>query len=216
MRDPVMRATAAPRGVMVAGGGASVATSDALRPQEWHEVTAPPPELASAAGAIAGGFGAGALAPGELRRLVEELAARTDLWQPLVISDRRRRRYRLLFEDPRLDVWVLSWMPGQKTGFHDHGASNVALTALQGTVLEQQMRLGAPSLERELVPGRLQQGPAGYIHSVAHARGEPAVTLHAYSPPLVDVGQYRAGSAGELLRERQHGRQELLDNTLGA
>jgi hypothetical protein len=33
-----------------------------------------------------------------------------------------------------------------------------------------------------------------------------------YSPPLIDVGQYRAGSEGELLRERQHGRQELLDN----
>ena len=72
----------------------------------------------------------------------------------LVISDRRRRRYRLLFEDPRLDVWVLSWMPGQETGFHDHGASNVALTALQGTVLERQMRLGGPSIERELSRAR--------------------------------------------------------------
>jgi quercetin dioxygenase-like cupin family protein len=193
----------------------SLAISDALKPQEWHEVTAPPLALATAAGGLAARFGAGELAPGDLCRLVEELAA-TDLWQPLVISDRRRRRYRLLFEDPRLDVWVLSWMPGQRTGFHDHGASNVALTALQGTVLEQQMRLGAASIERELVPGRFQQGPAGYIHSVAHAAGEPAVTLHAYSPPLVDVGQYRAGPAGELLRQRQHGRQELLDNTLGA
>jgi predicted metal-dependent enzyme (double-stranded beta helix superfamily) len=190
-------------------------SGDAVQPQEWHEVTTPPPALARVAGALAAGHGAGTLAPGELRRLVEELAARTDLWQPLVISDRGRRRYRLLFEDPRLDVWVLSWMPGQKTGFHDHGASSVALTALEGSVLEQQIRLGATSLERELSPGRVQQGPGGYIHSVSHADGEPAVTLHAYSPPLVDVGQYRTGPAGELLRERQHGRQELRENALG-
>jgi predicted metal-dependent enzyme (double-stranded beta helix superfamily) len=194
----------------------AVLTAGELKPQEWHEVTAPPPALAAAAGALAARHGTDILAPDDLRRLVAEIAGRDDLWQPLVISDRRRRRYRLLFEDPRLDIWVLSWMPGQRTGFHDHGASSVALTALQGSVLEQQMRLGAAGIERELVPGRPQQGAAGYIHSVAHASGEPAVTLHAYSPPLVDVGQYRAGRSGELLRERQHGRQELLDNTIGA
>jgi predicted metal-dependent enzyme (double-stranded beta helix superfamily) len=179
-------------------------------------VTAPPPDLAAAAGALAARFPAGTLSPADLGRLVEDVAGRPELWQPLVIHDRRRRRYRLLFEDPRLDVWVLSWMPGQRTGFHDHGRSNVALTALQGSVLEQQMRLATASSERELTPGRCRLGAAGYIHSVAHAAGDPAVTLHAYSPPLVDVGQYRAGPAGELLREPQHGRQELLDNTLGA
>jgi predicted metal-dependent enzyme (double-stranded beta helix superfamily) len=188
------------------------ATSNALKPQQWHEVTAPPPSLAAATGAVAACFGAGTLSPGELRQLVGSLAARADLWEPLVIRDPLRRRYRLLYEDPRLDIWVLSWMPGQKTGFHDHGNSSVALTALQGTVLEQQIRLGTASIERKLSPGRFQQGSASYIHSVAHAAGKPAVTLHAYSPPLIDVGQYRAGSEGELLRERQHGRQELLDN----
>jgi predicted metal-dependent enzyme (double-stranded beta helix superfamily) len=131
-----------------------------------------------------------------------------------VISDRRRRRYRLLYEDSQLDIWVLSWMPGQKTGFHDHGDSNVALTTVQGAVLEQQIRLGTTNISRELAPGRLQHGPAGYIHSVTHTSGQPAVTLHAYSPPLTNVGQYRAGTQGELRREQQHGRQELLDHTL--
>jgi predicted metal-dependent enzyme (double-stranded beta helix superfamily) len=194
----------------------SIVTAELLNPQEWHEVIAPPRALAAATRALAAAHGAGTLAPGELGSLVEAIAARPGLWQPLVIDDRRRRRYRLLYEDARLDVWVLSWMPGQRTGFHDHGDSNVALTALQGAVLEQQIRLGTANSARELRPGRCQQGAAGYIHSVTHADGEPAVTLHAYSPPLVDVGQYRAGPAGELLRERQHGRQELLDNTLGA
>ena len=190
--------------------------NDTLKPQEWHEVLAPPPALAAAAAALAAARPPGVLEPGELLRLVEDVAGRADLWQPLVVSDCRRRRYRLLFEDERLDVWVLSWMPGQRTGFHDHGASHVALTAVQGCVVERQILLRSADIERELVPGRFQRGAAGYIHSVAHASGEPAVTLHAYSPPLVDVGQYRAGPGGALLREPQHGRQELLDHTIPA
>jgi predicted metal-dependent enzyme (double-stranded beta helix superfamily) len=185
-----------------------------LRPQDWHDVTAPPPGIARDAGAVAGEFGAETLDTVALRRLVARLALRSDLWKPLVVNDRTRRRYRLMLEDERLDVWVLSWMPGQATGFHDHGNSNVALTTLQGSVLERQIRVGEASIERELRPGFVQTGAAGYIHSVTHDAGAPAVTLHAYSPPLVQVGQYRAGPGGALLREHQHGRQELLDFTI--
>ncbi len=185
-----------------------------LLPREWHDVTTPPAELAEAAGVAAARYGGDVLACEELGALVSVLAARPDLWQPLVVRDGTRRRYRLLFEDARLDVWVLSWMPGQATGYHDHGASGVALTALRGSVLERQVRVGAASLERELVPGPVRLGAAGYIHSVRHRSGAPAVTLHAYSPPLLEVGQYRAGPEGELRREPQHGRQELLDHTI--
>ena len=188
--------------------------SATLAPREWHEVTAPPPGIALAAAGVMAGYDAGTLACDELCRLVAELASRADLWEPLVVRDAARRRYRLLLEDARLDVWVLSWMPGQATGYHDHGSSNVALTTLQGSVLERQIRLGWPNIERELAPGFVQPGPAGYIHSVSHSCGTPAVTLHAYSPPLVHVGQYRAGPQGELRREGQHGRQELLDHTI--
>jgi predicted metal-dependent enzyme (double-stranded beta helix superfamily) len=112
-------------------------------------------------------------------------------------------------------VWVLSWMPGQSTGFHDHGCSAVALTAVQGSVLESQLRLPSGDGRRVLEPSCVQTGDAGYIHSVAHRGGEPAVTVHAYSPPLGEVGQYRARPDGALGRYPQHGRQELLDYSMG-
>jgi hypothetical protein len=185
-----------------------------LQPQEWHEVTSPPHAIAAGAGAVVARHGTGELSAGALGALVADLASRGDLWAPLLVHDATRRRYRLLFEDERLDIWVLSWMPGQATGYHDHARSSVALTALQGSVLERQIRVGAASIERVLAPGFVQLGPAGSIHSVAHGSGAPAATLHAYSPPLVEVGQYRAGPAGELMRERQHGRRELLDHTI--
>jgi predicted metal-dependent enzyme (double-stranded beta helix superfamily) len=193
---------------------ASEQASHGLLPQDWRDVTAPPAGIALGAAAAAGEFGTKTLDSDALRRLVATLALRSDLWKPLVVSDRARRRYRLMLEDERLDVWVLSWMPGQATGFHDHGRSSVALTALQGVVVERQLRVAEASIERELRPGIVQTGPAGYIHAVNHESGEPAVTLHAYSPPLLEVGQYRVGAGGALVREQQHGRQELLDHTI--
>jgi hypothetical protein len=39
------------------------------------------------------------------------------------------------------------------------------------------------------------------IHRVLHAGGPPAITLHAYSPPLVRTGAYRIGPDGQLERE---------------
>ena len=41
--------------------------------------------------------------------------------------DTERRRYELVYEDDRMDAWILSWMPGQGTGFHDHYISGVGL-----------------------------------------------------------------------------------------
>ena len=58
----------------------------------------------------------GVLSEEELETLVTRIAARPDLWQPLVVVDRERRRYELLYDDDQVDIWVLSWMPGQKTG----------------------------------------------------------------------------------------------------
>ena len=110
-----------------------------------------------------------------------------------------RRRYRLLFEDARLDVWVLSWMPGQATGYHDHARLQRRAHGAPGVVLERQIRVGRESIERVLAPGPASSWapPATSIPSPT-AAGAPAVTLHAYSPPLIEVGQYRAGPGGEL------------------
>src|SRR5690348_14772089 len=74
----------------------------------------------------------GVLSVGELEQLVGRIAHRPDLWRPLVVVDSERRRYELLYEDSRVDIWVLSWMPGQHTGFHDHDRSAVGLVCVQG------------------------------------------------------------------------------------
>lgn len=183
-----------------------------LRPQEWWEVLSPPAELARQAGELVPGEGF--LTLDELEKLVADVVQRPDLWQPLTVADPERRRYRLLYEDSRIDLWVLSWMPGQGTGFHDHDLSGVGLAVAQGQVIERQMLLPTGATRLQLKAGDTRRGGPGYIHSVGWGEGEPAVTIHAYSPPLIRVGQFRVDDAGVLERRIEHGRQELMDHSI--
>ena len=66
-----------------------------------------------------------------------------------------------------------------------------------------------PEIEFQLRPGDTRRGGPGYIHRVQHAVGEPAVTIHVYSPPLDEVGQYRLDENGVIRREAAPGRVEL-------
>ena len=49
---------------------------------------------------------------------------------------------------------------------------------------------------------------------MAHVDGAPAVSIHAYSPPLEVVGQYSQDATGRLVRTPEHGRKELYDATI--
>lgn len=183
-----------------------------LKPADWSEVLAAPLEVAAKVAALLDE--PGVLELDALESFARRLAEHEDLWRPLVIRDENRRRYRLLYEDERVDVWVLSWMPGQGTGFHDHDLSSVGLAIAQGMVVERQMLIPTGATRLELTPGSSRQGGPGYIHSAAWGSGDPAVSIHAYSPPLLKVGQFRADENGVLRRHIEHGRQELMDHTI--
>ncbi len=187
-----------------------------LTDEQWHDVMSPPDDLAARAAELIPTGPGEILTEPQLLSLVRGVFITPDLWRPLVVTDPVRRRYRLLYEDDRLDLWVLSWMPGQFTGYHDHGDAAVGLVVADGEVIERQLRLVDGAFYRRLGVGDERSGRAGYIHSVGHAAGTPAVTIHAYSPPLTHVGQYRADESGVLIRTIQHGRQELVDHTIAA
>jgi Cysteine dioxygenase type I len=179
---------------------------------DWDEVLTPPEELAAAACELIPAVSS--LSALDLEQMAIAIRDRPELWQPLLVVDQLRRRYRLLFEDWRTDIWVLCWMPGQSTGFHDHDISDVGIAIAQGMIVERQLRLPTGATSLELRPGDTRQGPAGYIHSVAHGEGMPAVSIHCYSPPLMKVGQYRVDTDGVLSRDAEHGRRELVDETI--
>jgi predicted metal-dependent enzyme (double-stranded beta helix superfamily) len=179
---------------------------------DWDEVLTPPQELAAATRELLPA--ASSLSAPELEQVAMAIRDRPELWEPLLVVDAHRRRYRLLFEDERTDIWVLCWMPGQSTGFHDHDVSDVGIAIARGMIVERQLKLPTGATALELRQGDMRQGPAGYIHSVAHGEGAPAVSIHCYSPPLMKVGQYRVDAEGVLSRDAEHGRRELVDETI--
>ena len=70
-----------------------------------------------------------------------------------------------------MDAWILSWMPGQGTGFHDHYISGVGLCVARGCVREDIMVYGGEPQSRRLGDGATRQGGPGYIHRVNHDEG---------------------------------------------
>jgi predicted metal-dependent enzyme (double-stranded beta helix superfamily) len=156
----------------------------------------------------------GLLSTDELEHMARSIAERRDVWEPLVHADPQQRRYELVYEDDRMDAWILSWMPGQGTGFHDHYISSVGLCVASGAVREDLMVYGAEPQTRELRPGDSRQGGPGYIHRVSHHDGLPAVTVHVYSPRLDWVGQYRLAEDGVVQREVRPGRNELTEQLI--
>ena len=156
----------------------------------------------------------GLLSTEELEDVARAIAERAEIWEPLVHADPERRRYELVYEDDRMDAWVLSWMPGQGTGFHDHYISAVGLAVAAGGVREDLMVYGRDEIPLHLRAGDTRQGGPGYIHRVTHETGEPAVTIHVYSPRLDWVGQYRLGDDGIVRREVRPGRNELTEQLI--
>jgi predicted metal-dependent enzyme (double-stranded beta helix superfamily) len=91
-------------------------------------------------------------------------------------------------------------MNDHDTGYHDHDLSAGAVAVAAGAVREERLVLGGAPAARTASAGEsFTFGPAD-IHRVSHAGAEPAITVHAYSPPLWRMGAYEVLPTGELRR----------------
>jgi predicted metal-dependent enzyme (double-stranded beta helix superfamily) len=126
-----------------------------------------------------------------LRQLVLDLAASPQRWLHLVEYDPARRWYQRLLREEDREVWLLSWLPGQRTGFHDHGRSAGAFTVVQGCLRERTAPGGRPEAAGAmLLPGSVRSFGPRYIHDVGNESAAPAVSVHAYSPPLTTMDRF--------------------------
>jgi quercetin dioxygenase-like cupin family protein len=136
----------------------------------------------------------------ELERFVGELADSPERWRHLVRHGGEARVYEQIWDSEEVNAWVICWSEDQDTGFHDHDSSAAAIRLIEGQVREERLRLGAAAEARVSGPGTTVFVPPTAIHRVLHAGRGPAVTIHAYSPPLTRTGAYRVGAGGELER----------------
>lgn len=122
--------------------------------------------------------------------LARSIAADRSEWEHLVRYDATTRWYHRLRTGPGYEVWLLSWVPGQGSGLHDHGASSGVLTVLEGELTEHTARgplaLGAGS-QRVFAPG--------YAHEVQNDSIDGAVSLHVYFPGLTEMPMHSCSPA---------------------
>jgi predicted metal-dependent enzyme (double-stranded beta helix superfamily) len=137
----------------------------------------------------------------ELRQLVARIAADPTQWRPRVRHEAGERHFEQLWRDQHVDVWVISWANGNDTGFHDHDTSRGAVAVVEGEIVEERLMLGAGPRELHHRAGGLFDFDSSHVHRMRQATDTPAVSIHAYSPPLSRMGAYAVEPDGTLHRE---------------
>jgi predicted metal-dependent enzyme (double-stranded beta helix superfamily) len=166
----------------------------------------------------------GPLTPGQLAAEVQRLTSSPAEWVARVRLDPEGRWYERIHMTDDFEVWLISWLPGQSTGFHDHGVSAGAFGVVWGALDEsvvtrraaapkhggQPSRMGgsrppsplAPAIPPEPRATRVAAGDVRafgphYVHDVQNSStASVAVSVHAYSPPLSSMTRYNLTSGG--------------------
>jgi rhodanese-related sulfurtransferase len=144
--------------------------------------------------------------PEELANIVSQFAS-TDGWLDRVRLRAEHRWYERLYQGPDHDIWVISWLPGQSTGFHDHGGSSGAFVVATGILEEHHPDEGT----RVIHPGEPRAFGPEYTHDVRNVSLAPAISIHAYSPPLGEMNEYELDGSRLVPRERASERAETPD-----
>jgi predicted metal-dependent enzyme (double-stranded beta helix superfamily) len=122
----------------------------------------------------------------------------------------------LVCRTPEFELLVLCWRPGQQSTIHDHDGALNAIKVYRG---ELTSRLYAPAsgappraagpvklLEEQRV--RALDGLAGIdrdgIHQLANRSSEDLVTIHVYSPALMQLTVYSEDAPATQLRQLRY------------
>jgi rhodanese-related sulfurtransferase len=150
--------------------------------------------------------GAVSRTPEELANIVS-LFASSDGWMDKVRLRAEGRWYERQYHGLDYDIWVISWLPGQSTGFHDHGASSGAFVVATG-ILEEH---SPGERTRVIHPGKPRAFGPDYAHDVRNVSLAPAISIHAYSPPLSEMNEYELDGSRLVPRERVLDKADTLD-----
>jgi predicted metal-dependent enzyme (double-stranded beta helix superfamily) len=140
----------------------------------------------------------GQLTPARLAAEVQRLTSSPAEWVARVRLDPEGRWYERIHMTDDFEVWLISWLPGQSTGFHDHGVSAGAFGVVWGELDESvTSRRGAKPKANRVTAGVVRSFGPHYVHDVTNSStGSVAVSVHAYSPPLSEMTRYNLTSGG--------------------
>jgi hypothetical protein len=89
-----------------------------------------------------------------------------------------------------VELWLLSWLPGQHTAPHDHGGAAGSFTVLTGTLTEDYRYPGGPIRTASHPTHASIAFGAGRAHQITNPHITPAASVHAYSPPQIPTRHY--------------------------
>lgn len=117
-------------------------------------------------------------------------ASAPDSWPIQPQYDPNERWYARIAETAEHEVWLLTWLPGQETDWHDHGGSAGAFTVVSGALVERTVS-GGHVHHLDLPAGAGRRFGAHHVHGVANRGTVPAISIHAYAPALRSMTRYR-------------------------
>jgi predicted metal-dependent enzyme (double-stranded beta helix superfamily) len=138
------------------------------------------------------------LTPQQLAAEVRRLTSAPAEWVARVRLDPEGRWYEQIRVSDSCELWLISWLPGQSTGFHDHGGANGAFGVVWGELDEHVVARGDSTvIANPVAPGKVRSFGPRHVHDVRNSStGSVAVSVHAYSPPLSAMTRYDLTSRG--------------------
>jgi mannose-6-phosphate isomerase-like protein (cupin superfamily) len=124
----------------------------------------------------------------------QHIAERHRLWWPMLRFEPTRRWYARIAADELAETWLLTWLPGQHTDWHDHGESAGAFVVVSGRIREDR----ADGQHGHFGPATGRTFGGHHVHRVVNDGVVPAVTVHVYAPALTAMTRY--ASVGGALR----------------
>lgn len=129
--------------------------------------------------------------PRQLRNLAQLVSS--ELTAPLldlVEVDAEERWWARLGLTSGVELWLLSWAPGQGTHPHDHGGAAGSFAVLSGDLREDYRYPTGPVRTAHHGAGSAIGFGSGRAHQVRNTGSAAAASVHAYSPPLLPVNHY--------------------------
>lgn len=129
--------------------------------------------------------------PRELRDLAKLITTElTSAVLKIVEVDPVSRWWARLALTAGVELWLLSWAPGQGTKPHDHGGASGAFSVLFGELTEKYRYPSGPVRHARRGVGASVGFSQGRAHQVTNSGTVNAASVHVYSPPLRPVNHY--------------------------
>jgi hypothetical protein len=148
------------------------------------------------------GLASGRLDVKDLKKVTRAVARRPELFSDLIVNDADERWWLLLFRTPNFEVKLQTWALEQSSDWHDHGGSSGAITVVSGSLVEHCRSSNFVRINtRRFSQGQSSTFGPQHVHDVLFESGKPAVSIHAYSPPLSGLTFYDRTDFGFVARE---------------